>query len=200
MGSDLPSVHPVDAAMAATPRADFLPADQRQFAAVNRALPIGHGQTNSQPTTVRDMLRALQVTPGHRVLDVGAGSGWTTVILARLVGATGCVLGVERLPPLTAAGAAAVERAGLAWASLRQADAERLGAPDAAPFDRILVSAQGDDVPSDLLDQLTPDGLMVLPVGGRLLRVSRDGMGEDLGGYVFVPLVRPTGPEPGASG
>jgi protein-L-isoaspartate(D-aspartate) O-methyltransferase len=189
----------VDAAMAATPRADFLPPDQRPFAAVDRALPLGHGQTNSQPTTVRNMLRALRVEPGHRVLDVGAGSGWTTAILARLVGPTGRVVGVERVPALTERGSAAVARTGMPWATVRQADPDRLGAPDEAPFDRILVSAQGSDVPVALLEQLTSEGLAVLPVAGRLLRVTRAGHREDLGGYVFVPLVTPSGPPPGSS-
>ncbi len=186
--------------MGATPRADFLPADQRAYATVNRALPIGYGQTNSQPTTVRDMLRALRVEPGHRVLDVGAGSGWTTAILARLVGPEGRVVGVERIPPLTQEGAIAVGRSGMDWAGVRQADPDRLGAPDDAPFDRILVSAQGDEIPDDLVAQLTEHGLMVLPVGGRLLRVDRDGRWEDLGGYVFVPLVTRSGPGAGSWG
>ncbi|MEO7236657.1 MAG: methyltransferase domain-containing protein [Lapillicoccus sp.] len=181
--------------MAATPRADFLPRSQRAYADVNRALPIGYGQTNSQPTTVSDMLHALRVEPGQRVLDVGAGSGWTTALLARLVGPTGTVVGVERIPPLTDEGAAAVRRTGQPWARVQQADPDRLGAPDDAPFDRILVSAQGDEVPAALVDQLADDGLMVLPVGGRLLRLRRDGSGDDLGGYVFVPLVTRPGPE-----
>ena len=180
---------PVEAAIAATPRANHLPRGQQQYAGLDRALPIGHGQTNSQPTTVRAMLRALRVRPGMRVLDVGSGSGWTTVLLARLVGEAGLVIGVERIPELVADGEAAVRAAGLPWASVRRAGSSVLGLPDEAPFDRILVSAQGHDVPGDLVAQLADDGLMVVPVGGQLLRVDARGRVDDLGSYVFVPLV-----------
>ncbi len=175
--------------MAATPRANHLPRGQQQYADLDRALPIGYGQTNSQPTTVRAMLRALRVAEGMRVLDIGSGSGWTTVLLARLVGESGAVIGVERIVELVADGSRAVTAADVPWASVRAARTSVLGAPDEAPFDRILVSAQGHEVPRQLVDQLAEDGLMVVPVDGRLLRVDARGREEDLGGYVFVPLV-----------
>ncbi len=175
--------------MAATPRANHLPLGQQQYAELDRALPIGYGQTNSQPTTVRAMLRALRVAPGMRVLDVGSGSGWTTVLLARLVGPTGRVVGVERIVELVSEGGRAVHAAGVPWASVRRARGTVLGAPEEAPFDRILVSAQGTEVPAQLVDQLAEDGLMVVPVDGQLLRVDARGRTEDLGSYVFVPLV-----------
>lgn len=178
--------------MAATPRGAFLPIGQQPYAGLDRALPIGYGQTNSQPSTVRDMLRALGVEPGMRVLDVGSGSGWTTALLAHLVGPAGEVVGVERVPELTEQGARAVVASGRPWARVEPAHTDRLGWPDQAPYDRILVSAQGDDMPTELVTQLDEHGLMVLPVGGRLLRVDRQGRTEDLGAYVFVPLV--TGP------
>lgn len=192
------SADAVEAAMVRSPRERHLPAAQREFADADRPLPIGHGQTNSQPTTVRNMLRALQVRAGHRVLDVGSGSGWTTVLLARLVGPTGEVIGVERIPDLTAWGRVAVAEAGLPWATVRQAEPPEVGYPTQAPYDRILVSAQATDLPRALVDQLAPDGLMVVPVGGRLLRVRSDGQAEDLGGYLFVPLVIDA--DPGAQG
>lgn len=194
MGWGRPTWEPdaVEAALAATPRVDFLPRGQRQYADLDRALPIGYGQTNSQPTTVRAMLRALRVGEGMRVLDVGSGSGWTTVLLARMVGPRGEVVGVERIPELTQDGGVAVAAAQVAWARVEQASASELGRPDLAPWDRILVSAQGTDVPRELVAQLADDGLMVVPVDGRLLRVDHRGIEEDLGGYVFVPLV--TGP------
>ena len=184
---------PVEAAIAETPRVNHLPKGQQQYADLDRALPIGYGQTNSQPTTVRAMLRALRVGPGMRVLDVGSGSGWTTVLLARLVGERGRVIGVERIVELVADGARAVQAAGVPWASVRQASTV-LGVPEEAPFDRILVSAQAHDVPRQLVKQLTEDGLMVIPVDGELLRVDARGREELLGSYVFVPLVVDEGP------
>jgi protein-L-isoaspartate(D-aspartate) O-methyltransferase len=180
---------PVEAAIAATPRVNHLPVGQQQYADLDRALPIGYGQTNSQPTTVRAMLRALRVGPGMRVLDVGSGSAWTTVLLARLVGENGRVVGVERIAELVATGADAVQAADVPWASVRRATADVLGVPEEAPFDRILVSAQSHAVPRQLVEQLTEDGLMVVPVDGQLLRVDARGREEQLGSYVFVPLV-----------
>lgn len=177
----------IEQAMARHPRARFLPADQEQYAAENRALPIGFGQTNSQPSTVADMLRLLDVRPGHRVLDVGSGSGWSSAILGELVGAEGEVLGVELVPEL-------VERSRATlgdrqpWVSISQAEPGRLGLPDKAPFDRILVSAGADELPEQLAEQLGADGVMVVPVARQLLRVTAEGT-TGHGGYVFVPLI-----------
>jgi protein-L-isoaspartate(D-aspartate) O-methyltransferase len=183
----------VESAMGATPRANHLPLGQRQYADLDRALPIGYGQTNSQPTTVRAMLRALRVGSGMRVLDVGSGSGWTTVLLARLVGEGGQVIGVERILELVSEGGRAVQAAEVPWASVRRARSTVLGVPEEAPFDRILVSAQAHAVPEQLVGQLAEDGLMVVPVSGQLLRVDARGREEDLGCYVFVPLVTDDG-------
>ncbi len=179
----------VEAAFGLSPRSRHLPPDQRRYAVLDRALPIGWGQTNSQPTTVRAMLRALGARPGHRVLDVGSGSGWTTVLLARLVGPSGHVVGVERVPQLTAWGRDNVEAARVPWARVVQSVPGEVGCTASAPYDRILVSAAGDEVPADLLRQLGPDGVMVLPVDGELLRVRAGAAPERLGRYAFVPLV-----------
>lgn len=186
-GDDLAAA--VEAAMASTPRTAFLPTGQRRRAGLDRALPIGAGQTNSQPRTVRNMLVALDVRPGHRVLDVGAGSGWTTVLLARLVGDRGEVTGVERVPALAEWGAGNVAAAGLPWARLLPADPLILGRPEAGPYDRILVSADAPKVPVELVDQLAAGGVMVIPVAGHVLRVRPGQPADDLGRYVFVPLI-----------
>lgn len=184
----------LDAAFAAQPRTGFLPRAVRDLAAADRPLAIGHGQTNSQPSTMRAMLALLDVRRGQRVLDVGAGSGWTTALLAELVGPSGWVLGVERVPALVELGARHVADAGVPWAQVRQARAGVLGSAGDAPFDRVLVSAASSHLPRVLVDQLAPGGVLVIPVAGVMTRVER-GLGEDEltvtehGRYRFVPLV-----------
>ena len=132
---------------------------------------------------------------GDRVLDVGSGSGWTTAILAQLVGPAGSVLGLEIVADLVEQGSSNVARAGVPWARIRAADPSRLGAPDEAPFDRILVSAMADTMPRELEDQLAADGILVVPVAGWMLRVRRDAAAPggvvvtSHGAYRFVPLV-----------
>jgi protein-L-isoaspartate(D-aspartate) O-methyltransferase len=189
---DVDQAADVDQAMAATPRRAFLPDDQRPVADLDQPLPIGHGQTSSQPTTVRTMLRELDVRPGQHVLDVGAGSGWTTAILGRLVGPDGSVLGLELEPELAAWGRDNVTATGLPWVRLEQAEPGLLGRPQEAPYDRILVSAQAQELPHTLVEQLADDGTMVVPVAGRLLRVHRVAGAPTsvvrLGHYRFVPL------------
>ena len=185
----------VDDAIAATPRRDFLPRRVRARAAVDAPIPIGSGQTNSQPSTVESMLRLLRVAPGDRVLDIGAGSGWTTALLARLTGAGGSVLGLELRPHLATWGAGNLAGAGVPWARLRVADRHLLGDPGGAPYDRILVSANADELPAELVEQLADPGRMVLPVASVMTLVERDGeiRVSRHGHYRFVPLVRQQG-------
>src|SRR4051812_5091413 len=108
-------------AFAAGGREGFLPASAQTRAAYDGPIPIGHGQTNSQPSTVAAMLRLLDVQPGQKVLDVGCGSGWTTALLARLTGPTGRVLGVELEPELVEFGTENLDRMGTPWASIHEA-------------------------------------------------------------------------------
>ena len=184
----------VTAAFAACPRTGFLPRRHRRRASYDGPLEIGQGQTNSQPRTVEAMLRLLEVEPGDRVLDVGAGSGWTTALLAHLAGPSGTVLGVELEPLLVEFGSANLVATHQPWASIRAARPGVLGLPEHAPYDRILVSAVPHTLPESLVDQLAPGGRMVIPVNGTMLLVTRPrdpASGVEVsehGYYRFVPL------------
>jgi protein-L-isoaspartate(D-aspartate) O-methyltransferase len=185
----------VAVAMATLDRARFLTPAQASHAAEDRALPLFHGQTGSQPSTVAAMLRLLQVPVGASVLDVGSGSGWTTAILARLVGPSGHVLGLEIDPDLARFGAANLAAWDMPWARIDRADPRVLGRPVPGGWPRILVSASARRLPVALVAQLADDARMVLPVGRRMTLVVRSGGGRPRrsthGEYLFVPLLTP---------
>src|ERR687890_465241 len=117
------------------PREQFLPVGSRRWAGYDGPIRIGHGQTNSQPRTVEAMLRLLDVRRGQRVLDVGAGSGWTTALLAHLVGPSGRVWGVELEDELVRFGSANLAATGQPWATLTRAEPGVTGHPGDAPYD-----------------------------------------------------------------
>lgn len=191
---DAGRVDDVAAAMASLDRARFLTPEQAPHAREDRALPLFHGQTGSQPSTVAEMLRLLEVPIGGTVLDVGSGSGWTTALLARLVGPAGRVLGLELDPDLAAFGAANLAACDLPWARIEVADPHLLGRPVPGGWPRILVSASARRLPATLVGQLADDARMVLPVGHRMTLVVRHGRVTEVsthGEYVFVPLVTP---------
>jgi protein-L-isoaspartate(D-aspartate) O-methyltransferase len=192
LSGGMPSPDPVTAAFEAVSRRRFLPFGARTRAGFDGAILIGHGQTCSQPRTVEDMLRLLDVRPGQRILDVGAGSGWTTALLAHLTGPAGSVIGVEIVPELARWGAANLARTGCGWAVIHQAEKGVLGWPAGAPYDRVLVSAEARSLPRELVDQLAEGGRIVVPVAGTMVLGVRHG--EELeasehGSYRFVPLV-----------
>ncbi len=182
------------AAVAEVPRARFVPDDLKQHADDDRPLPIGNGQTISQPFVVAYMTERLRLAGDERVLEIGTGSGYQTAILARLAEE---VFSVEIVPELAARARALLHEAlGLANVRLRIGDGSE-GWPEEAPFDRVIVTAAADAVPPALVGQLAPGGRMILPVGAdpwaQVLRVvdrAPDGaLSEaDLIGVRFVPL------------
>jgi protein-L-isoaspartate(D-aspartate) O-methyltransferase len=185
----------VRAAMAELPRHWFVPADIGSRAYDDAALPIGDGQTISQPEVVARMLGALALRPGARALDVGAGSGYAAALIARLV-APADVRALERQPHLAAQAAALLAEVA---PSVRIQLADGLaGLPGEAPFDAIHVACACAELPGALAELLAPMGRMVVPVGPRhgwqrLLLVRREedgGLSEaDLGEVVFVPAL-----------
>ena len=190
-GADPGRADDIADAMRVLARERFLPAEQRDRAHEDHPLPLWHGQTSSQPSTVAAMLQLLEVPTGGRVLDVGSGSGWTTALLARLVGPTGHVLGLELDPELARWGAANLGSCGLPWATIELATPGALGRPVEGGWDRILVSAAPRRLPQSLVAQLGDDARMVIPVRSTMhLVVRRDGSTEVTthGSYSFVPL------------
>jgi protein-L-isoaspartate(D-aspartate) O-methyltransferase len=186
----------VVAAMREVPRHLFVPEEIEPYAYRNTALPIGHEQTISQPYIVALMTHLLQVEPGHRVLEVGTGSGYQAAVLAQL-GAK--VHSIEIVEPLAREAAERVKALGYSAVSVRAGDGYA-GWPDAAPFDRIIVTAGAPHIPRPLLDQLKPGGRMVIPVaaadgdGEELMLVGKDKRGKVRQRSIipvrFVPLVR----------
>jgi protein-L-isoaspartate(D-aspartate) O-methyltransferase len=181
-------------AMAEIDRAGFVPERLRHEADADRPLPIGHGQTISQPLVVAYMTELLRLDGWERVLEIGTGSGYQTAVLARLALE---VYSVEIVPELSARAAEALAAIGIRNVHVRTGDGAR-GWPEAAPFHRILVTAAAPEVPPALVDQLAPGGRLVLPVGPehdaqviRLVERRGDGgaVSTDLMPVRFVPLV-----------
>jgi len=192
----------VMAAIGRVPRHAFVPRMEEAYAYRNEPLPIGLGQTISQPYIVAVMTDQAGVGPGSRVLEIGTGSGYQAAVLAEL----GCeVWSIEALPELAEEAARRLQAEGYAKVHCRQGDGAR-GWPEAAPFDAVLVTAAATAIPPALIDQLKPGGRLILPVGApdgvlrhsasqRLLRIEK---GHDGGlsetvilPVAFVPLVSP---------
>ncbi len=178
------------AAMRKVPRHLFVPPDQRGHAYADSPLPIGRGQTISQPYIVGFMTEALELKPQDRVLEVGTGSGYQAAVLAELVRE---VYSIEIVAELTKEAAERLRRLGYSNVHVRIGDGYR-GWPEAAPFDAIMVTAAPDHVPQPLIEQLRVGGRLVLPVGRweqDLLRLRRTAKGvtqETLLPVRFVPM------------
>jgi len=175
------------------PRHEFVPESYRDAAYENRPLPIGRGQTISQPYIVAIMTALLQPEPDHRVFELGTGSGYQAAILSPLVAQ---VHTMEIIEPLGESAAARLARLGYDNVQVRVGDGY-FGWPEAGPFDGIIVTAAGDHIPPPLVQQLKPGGRMVIPVGSGFLTQQlmlvikhRDGSLEtrELLPVAFVPL------------
>ncbi len=150
-------------ALRTVPRERFVPADQASRAYDDRALPIGLGQTISQPYVVAYMTEVLRVEPGHRVLEIGTGSGYQAAVLGEL---TREVYSIEIVSELAARASATLKALGYAHVHVRDGDGYA-GWPEHAPFDRIIVTAAVQAIPEPLVDQLAPGGVLVAPVGSQ---------------------------------
>ena len=174
-------------------RKDFVLPEYRDSAYLDEALPIGFGQTISQPLTVAFMMELLAPQGGGRILDVGSGSGWTIALLGEIAGQSGKVFGVERIPELVAFG-----RNNLAKYKFENAEillvGKELGLPQEAPFDRILVSAAAEELPQELINQLKIGGRMVIAIRNSIWKIERMDESsvkkEEHSGFSFVPLIQ----------
>ena len=182
----------IDKAFQQINRKDFVPEHLKDLAIVDEALPIGYGQTISQPTTIKMMLSWLDVQLGDKILDIGSGSGWSSALLAYITGPKGWVYAVERMPELLILGRTNCQKAGLKNIKFFQAGKE-YGLTEYAPYNRILVSAAADKLPELLIDQLKIGGKMVIPVRNDILEITKTGADSFDGithpGFIFVSLI-----------
>jgi protein-L-isoaspartate(D-aspartate) O-methyltransferase len=173
-------------------RADFVRPEFLNSAYANAPLPIGEGQTISQPLTVAFMLELLQPKPGDKILDVGSGSGWTTALLAEIVGRKGRVLGIEIVPELRRFGKENIKKYFIAVEILGVNGSK--GYKKQAPYDKILVSAAAGKTPAELKNQLKIRGRLVIPVKNSIWLIERLGKNQfrekEHFGFAFVPLVK----------
>lgn len=186
----------VERALHTVPRHLFVPEHIRNLAYRDTPLSIGHNQTISQPSTVVAMTEALQVKPGQKILEIGAGSGWQAALLAKLVGPKGFVWTIDRILELCEFAKQNLKAAGIKNVEIVHADGSA-GLPDHAPYDRVVATAAMPDVPVPLLEQLKIGGKLVAPVGNMYLqtmivitkRAANKFDRSELGQFMFVPLI-----------
>lgn len=179
-------------AFRAVDRKYFVPASFAEDTYIDAPLPIGNGQTISQPSTVAFMLERLEPQEGDKVLDIGSGSGWTTALLCHIVGEKGSVTGVERVDALVGQGRENLSKFNFGSHCHIESAGEKLGLTG-EQFDRILVSASADEIPEELFSQLKIGGILVIPVENSIYKfkkVSEEEITtEEFYGFVFVPLI-----------
>jgi protein-L-isoaspartate(D-aspartate) O-methyltransferase len=177
-------------------REEFVPREFMSEAETNIPLPIGYGQTVSQPLTVAVMLELLDLHLEQKVLDVGSGSGWTSALMAHAVGERGKVVAIERIPELFDFGKKNIDKFGFVSMGRVQCvlgDGSD-GFDEGAPYDRILVSASAEEIPDTYKRQLVVGGKMVIPIYNSLAYVEKrdddDFYVERFPGFIFVPLIQ----------
>lgn len=182
-------------AMLRVPRHRFVPEYEQRAAYTDRPLEIGHGQTISAPHMVAIMCNILELAEGHKVLEIGAGSGYNAAVMAELVGKSGHIYTVERIEPLVNFAKENLKETGYDNVTVLLENGS-LGYPRYAPYDRIAVTCAAPDIPETLLEQLKPGGIMVIPVGSysqELIRVKKDSNGKinrkKKGDVIFVPMI-----------
>lgn len=179
------------------PRHEFVPENLRESAYLDHPLPIGHGQTISAPSMIAIMLEVLKPEKGHKVLEIGAGSGYNAALLAEIVGKTGKLFTIERVPELAEFGRNNLQRSGYGRVKVIVGDGT-CGYEKEAPWDRILVTACAPEIPEPLINQLKIGGKLAAPVGKHymaqtLLLIKKTSRKktevERHGGCSFVPLI-----------
>ena len=182
-------------------RQDFVRSEDKELVELNEPLPIGYGQTISQPLTVAFMLELLTPQDRETILDVGSGSGWTVALLASIVGNQGKVYGLEKIKALADFAASNVGKYNFLRKGIVQIFCTDgyLGLPQAAPFDKIIVAAAAEEIPNKLLEQLKIGGKLVIPVGNpyesqTIEMIAKIGPNKynkkSYPGFIFVPLVK----------
>lgn len=176
-------------------RVDFMPDEIKHLAEIDEAMPIGYGQTISQPMTVAFMLEQLQPNSGQNILDIGSGSGWTTGLLSQIVGEKGRVTAIEVIPELKEFGESNLLKYGFVKKGITEficTDGSK-GYKKEAPFDRILVSASAKEISEEWKNQLKTGGRIVVPVDNSIWvmakKTDKEFEQKEHPGFVFVPLV-----------
>ncbi|KKH95348.1 protein-L-isoaspartate O-methyltransferase [Methanosarcina sp. 1.H.T.1A.1] len=182
-------------AMLRVPRHRFVPEYEQRAAYTDRPLEISHGQTISAPHMVAIMCEILELSEGHKVLEIGAGSGYNAAVMAELIGKTGRIYTVERIKPLVNFAMKNLEETGYDNVTVLLENGS-IGYPRYAPYDRIVVTCAAPSIPKTLLEQLKPGGIMVIPVGDyfqELIRIKKDSNGnihkKRKGEVTFVPML-----------
>ncbi|MCP6719767.1 MAG: protein-L-isoaspartate O-methyltransferase [Patescibacteria group bacterium] len=178
-------------------RVDFVPEDLKEVAYENNPLPIGYEQTISQPLTVAFMLELLEPKKGEKILDIGAGSGWQTALLAHIVAdGGGKVIAIERIPELKTIAEENVAKYNFLEkdvVQIIQGDGSK-GRKDKAPYDKIIAAASADKIPSAWKEQLKIGGRIVAPVGQSIVMIEKTEQNQfaqkQYFGFSFVPLVK----------